>query len=320
MQAHAAQVKSVLQKLFEMDNLELPVDVYLTASPYRGEEPSLVSLDSLDLDQILYFGGQNAAQLIAQFEALRHTNGDRQYDAVVLLTDGSGYELGESYIEVPVPPNPVWVVHLGGEIPLGYDDQTLEAIQVSGGGVAGDLDEALARLAVSLASPAAGQAVISDLVDGYLWTVLPTGKATTAIPNDIQIQQHAADEPITALAARRLVLAEMQRNRGTIDQLETLDALHALAMDYEIVTPYSSMIVLVAGDQLLLLEQLSELDDRYQREIEDLGDTTTSSPLPLTGVPEPHEWLLLFLAAALLIYLAYTKRTRLSWRGSSRLL
>jgi putative PEP-CTERM system integral membrane protein len=200
-------------------------------------------------------------------------------------------------------------------MPLGYDDQTLEAIQVSGGGVAGDLDEALARLAVSMA---ADQAVISDLVDGYLWTVLPTGKVASAIPSDIQIQQHAADEPISALAARRLILAEMQRNRGTIDQLETLDALHALAMNYGIVTPYSSMIVLVTSNQQVLLEQLSDLEDRYLREVETLGDTTPSSPIPLSGVPEPHEWLLLGLAAALLIYLGYTKGTRLSWRVINR--
>jgi putative PEP-CTERM system integral membrane protein len=295
-----------------MEDLERPLDVYLTASPYRGEQPSLVTLDTIDPDTILYFGGQNAAQLIAQFEALRSTNGDRQYDAVLLLTDGSGYELGESDIEVPVPPHPVWVVHLGGEIPLGYDDQTLEAIQVSGGGVAGDLDEALARMAVSLASPAAGQAVISDLLDGYLWTVLPTAEAASAIPGGVQIQGHAADEPFAALAARRLILAEMQRHRGTIDQLETLDALHALAINYQIVTPYSSMIVLVAADQQRLLDQLSDLDDRYQREVENLGETTPRSPLPLSGVPEPHEWLLLGLAVALLIYLVYTKRLTLS--------
>jgi len=40
------------------------------------------------------------------------------------------------------------------------------------------------------------------------------------------------------------------------------------------------------------------------------------SPLPLSGVPEPHEWLLLGLAVALLIYLVYTKRMTLSWIGS----
>jgi len=100
----------------------------------------------------------------------------------------------------------------------------------------------------------------------------------------------------------------MQRNRGSIDQLETLDYLHSLALNYEIVTPYSSMIVLVEVDQQRLLNKLSDLDDRYQREVEALGDTTPKSPVPLAGVPEPHEWLLMALVAALLVYISYTKR------------
>ncbi|MGW8252029.1 MAG: TIGR02921 family PEP-CTERM protein, partial [Anaerolineales bacterium] len=116
------------------------------------------------------------------------------------------------------------------------------------------------------------------------------------------------DDPFSALAVRRLILAEMQRNRGTIQQIETLDALHALATQYGIVTPYSSMIVLVEADQQRLLDKLTNLEDRYQREVESLGDTAPSTPLPLAGVPEPHEWLLLGLAAALLVYLIYTKR------------
>ena len=110
----------------------------------------------------------------------------------------------------------------------------------------------------------------------------------------------------------------MQRNRGTISEVETLDALHALAMEYGIVTPFSSMIVLVDARQQQLLNQLSELGDRYQREVEELGDTTPSVTTPLTGVPEPHEWLLLGLVAALLIYLAYTRRRQamagVQWR------
>ncbi|MEJ2711211.1 MAG: hypothetical protein P8074_26625, partial [Anaerolineales bacterium] len=43
---------------------ELPAsasDVYLTASPFRGEDPSLVSLKDLPAEDILYFGGQNPA-------------------------------------------------------------------------------------------------------------------------------------------------------------------------------------------------------------------------------------------------------------------
>ena len=90
-----------------------------------------------------------------------------------------------------------------------------------------------------------------------------------------------------------------------------LDAIHALAVENAIVTPYSSMIVLVDAQQQAMLDRLSNLDDRYAREVEALGETTPSTPLPFAGVPEPHEWLLLGLAAAMLIYMAYTRRAKL---------
>lgn len=321
MQALSSQVSAALEQLQSMDRLAPPVDVYLTASPYRGEEPSVVPLETVNAQDIIYFGGQNAAELLAQFDLLRdEQRPNMDYDAVMVLTDGTGYELGSSGVNLSISPFPLWVVHLGGEIPLGYDDETLEAIQASGGGVAGDLDEALARLAVAVGSrpgPDSAGAPVVDLVDGYQWTVLPTSRAAAAIPAGVQLQTHQSSEPFAALAARRLVLAEMQRNAGSIDELETLDALHALAMDYEIVTPYSSMIVLVSGDQQAMLDRLSGRGDRYQREVEELRETTPGAPVPLAGVPEPHEWLLLGLVVALLVYLGLTKRgpERIMGRG-----
>jgi hypothetical protein len=68
------------------------------------------------------------------------------------------------------------MIHLGDDISIGYD-QTLQAIQASGGGVATDVDTAFERLAVSLStrSQSTDQSIVtSDLVDGYLWTTLPT--------------------------------------------------------------------------------------------------------------------------------------------------
>ena len=306
MQAYAEQVTKSLATL-KAFNPEAPVDVYLTASPYRGEGPSLVSLNDLDAANILYFGGQNAAELIAQFESLR---GARQYDAVLVLTDGSGYELGKSTVNISVPDTPIWLVHMSGAIPLGYDDQTLEAIQASGGGVTGDVDTALARMAVAMGSAVGKGAAVSDLLDGYLWVSLPTGQADAAVPSGAAPQIDNPQDGFAALAVRRLVLAEMQRNKGSIGQLETLDYLHSLATKVGIVTPYSSMIVLVAADQQQLLDKLSGLDDRYQREVESLGNTTpaVASPLAFAGVPEPQEWLLMGLAAATLVYAVLIRR------------
>jgi putative PEP-CTERM system integral membrane protein len=307
MQANASLVSGALEQIKAISTPEAPVDVYLTASPYRGEGPARLSLDDLDPAKIIYFGGQNPGELIAQFQALR---GDRDYDAVLVLTDGSGYELGAGDFEISVPDAPVWMIHLGDELSIGYDDPTLQAIQASGGGVATDVDTALKRLAFSLSGNAQSKEqplATSDLVDGYLWTTQPTNGANAALILG-PVETHDQQDGFAALAARSLVLAEMQRNQGTIDQLETLDYLHSLATQYGIVTPYSSMIVLVDFLQQDLLNRFNQMEDRYEREVEALGETAPASPVPLAGVPEPHEWLLMGLAAAILIYYVYTKR------------
>ena len=285
------------------------IDVYLTASSFRGELPQRISLSDIDIEQVEYLGGQNPAELMAQFDRLR---GEQDYDAAIVLTDGSGYELGASSNEVRVPDFPVWLVHLGNQIPIGYDDQTLAALQGSQGGVAGSLSEAMLRIATGLenASPASGPLLTQDLVDGYVWQ---TGPAQS-IP-----AVSSADDGFAALAARRVILAEMQRQRGKLDNPEILDQLHALAQQESIVTPYSSMIVLVNQQQETLLNRLSELDDRYQREVEALGETEPSTELPLSGVPEPEEWLLIGLAVALAVYVWITRgsfRLRLASTGS----
>jgi hypothetical protein len=116
---------------------------------------------------------------------------------------------------------------------------------------------------------------------------------------------HTADSPFAPLAARRLILAEMAAQRGQITELATLDALHELALAYDIVTPYSSMIVLVNAEQRRMLEQLSAQDDRFERAFEELGNTTP--PPVVTGVPEPEEWLPYCLDKRLLVHPAIKK-------------
>jgi putative PEP-CTERM system integral membrane protein len=282
-------------------SLQAYVDVYLTSSPYRGEAAARVGLASLDNRQITYLGGQNAAELLQQFFALRS---DEAYDAILVLTDGSGFKLGGEAIPLPAPDAPVWMVHLDGKYPLGYDDATLQAMQASGGGVAGSIEDALARLAFSLSQnqPASSDSS-ADWVDGYEWVTYPAGKAPAV---GEAVVAHSADDPFAALAARRLILDAMQRQRGQLDDVATLDHLHEIAADQGIVTPYSSMIVLVNERQEELLKELEQKGDRFQREAEAVGETV--SPFQVTGVPEPHEWLLLGLAALMLGWYAARRR------------
>jgi len=306
MEEQAAEVQVALARLADvaagLAEVGAAVDVYLTASPYRGEEASLVSLDYLEPGSLWYVGGQNAVELLGQFDAL-HTG--QRYDAIFVLTDGSGYELGDGGVQVRVPGAPVWMVHVGGAFPLGYDDATLEAIQASGGGVAGDVTEALTRLAVAREGTRGG-ASSYDVVDGYVWITVPTEAADAEVAPGAAVE--ADSEGFAALAARRLILAAMQRERGGLGQLEALDRLHAIAVEQGIVTPYSSMIVLVNERQEQLLDELEERADRFQREAEEVGETTQQSPFAVTGVPEPEEWLLLAVAAGMLGWYVWTRR------------
>jgi putative PEP-CTERM system integral membrane protein len=300
MAAYEAEVGGALARLAQVaraDAAQAEVDVYLTASAYRGEGPSRAKLSDVASGDILYYGGQNAAEMLVQFERLRA--GD-DYDAVLVLTDGTGYGLGSSGIDVPLPDAPVWMVHVDGAFPLGYDDETLEAIQASGGGVTDGVDEALTRLAVSLE---AGDAPPYDVVDGYVWQVVPTEDAAAIEADDAF--GNGKDGGFDAFAARRLILAEVYRNRGSLDQLETLDALHAIAVEQGVVTPYSSMIVLVTEDQERRLDRLEKGEDRFEREHEDVGETLPEGGI--TAVPEPEEWLLLAVVAGMLLWYAHKR-------------
>jgi len=324
-----------------------PIDVYLTASTYRGEAPSLVDLETLDMAEMLYFGGQNPAEMLAQFGSLRT---GRPYDAILVLTDDSSYTKPPEGLAVPVPDAPLWMVHLGGAFPPGYDDDTLQALQASGGGAAASIEEALARLAAGRAPlartaattvpddvVAATSATIethgaSDIVDGYIWSVVATedladvdapgmaldGMAPGAAGwSSVPVSLRAADiAPIptdpsfAALAARRVILAAMQRTRGGLGAAENLDGLHAIAVDQGIVTPYSSMIVLVNDEQHRRLTELEKGADRFERSFEEFGETEEANPMAVTAVPEPEEWLLMIVAAGVLAWYAYGERNR----------
>jgi putative PEP-CTERM system integral membrane protein len=288
------------------------IDVFMTASVFRGVPPSKVMLGDVDPGEIVFFGGQNAADLLIQYEELRR---GESYDAVLVLTDGSGYELGDSEDEVPIPESALWIVHLDSDIPLGYDDQTLEAIQASGGGVVGDIDQALTRLALSMSGvpdTSINGLKVHDVLDGYLWTMLPTDQADQMFP---EVIIHTSQDGFSALAARQLILADMQEKRDSLDQLTTLDRLHELAEYYGIVTPYSSMIVLVNERQQQILDHLEQGADRYEREYEEIKDTVPATQSPLTGVPEPEEWLLIGLAIAILLWYANRQRLIQSYVG-----
>ena len=304
----APLVVEAFAELYELAGAGAKIDVYLTASQYRGEAPSVVTLDEIDVENVLYYGGQNAAELLTQYDMLHQANTMSDHDAVFVISDGTGYSLGEGDVEVSASDIPIWMVHLGG-LPLGYDDPTLEVLQASGGGVTHSLDHALTRFAVATQGLAdfadldIGQAM-PDAIDEYGWAFMKPNEAAERYTEAIL---HAPSDDFAAFAGRRIILAEMMRHRGDLASLDILDELHAMAIEHSIVTPYSSMIVLINQRQQRMLDELSAQADRFAREFEDVGETPGVGAV-LTGVPEPEEWLLLIVATALLGWYAYRSR------------
>ncbi|MEM9977898.1 MAG: TIGR02921 family PEP-CTERM protein, partial [Cyanobacteria bacterium P01_D01_bin.2] len=242
------EARQQIQQISQQNN----VDVYLTTA--IGEPPAPNS----DISAVVPYGSLQPADMLQQFVQQRLSN--VAYDAVVLLTDAGSYELTQE-AALPDFAEPLWLVHMGNQLPTAYDDALLETIQASGGGVATDMTALLQRLD-------------QNVIDGYEWSVVASDGT-------------AESDDFAPLAARQLIL---QRSR-TVDmgQLENLDGVHAIAKRTQIVTPYSSMLVLVNDRQRELLRQAEAAADRFDREVEDGQDDLSDpfNPLNSVSVPEP---------------------------------
>lgn len=269
-------------------------DIYLTASP--GASP--LRLDNLaelkNPAQITYYGSLNYQQMLQQFQELQ---GDTTYDAVALISDRGSYELAKDSPDLLSLSSPLWMVHLGG-LPRAYDDDTLQAIQGTGGGVSTDLEAVLQRIATTAKL---GPSTVS-VVDGYRWVVEKPAKADLAtLPQKLATAKVPDKAGLEALGARQLILA-LSKQMDTAS-IADLDAIHAIAKHYEIVSPYSSAIVLVNEEQKRQLKDAESRSDRFNREIEDgTEDLQQPEDMMSVPVPEPHEWLGTIGATGLLIF------------------
>lgn len=285
MARHAEAVESTFAWLQHDVAVANRLDVYLTAAATRGEPAAVQDVASVDARQAVYFGGQKTADLLRQFDELR--NG-RRYDAILVLTDDGGFDLAAERETSLRLDTPLWMVHLGGTLPAGYDDAVLDAIEKRGGGIATNAQDALQALARR------GDAT-QHIADGYHWSVEP---ATLPVESADGFAQ---------LAARQLIGARTRSIDGNDPVL--LDELQAVAARNAIVSPYSSMIVLVNAAQREALDAAQRRADRFERETE-TGKEVLSRPFNPFAIgsatahatPEPHEWLLLGAATVMLLY------------------
>lgn len=293
---HVKAIQATTAYLQETLARQNHIDLYLSDSQ-SDRAKRLDNLAGLDPKKLIFFGTVQFKDILRQFDRLR---GDTAYDAILLVTDEGSYELADNDKTLPTMPAPLWMVHVGG-LPKAYDDTTLQAIQQRRGGVATSIQEVVQRLATTATL---GESVIS-VTDGYAWFL-----SAPEQPTDVQTTTPATDG-FTAIAARQAILGLSQKLDMTT--LSNLDLVHRLAQAYQIVSPYSSMIVLVNEAQREALKKAEAQADRFEREVE-TGHENLQKPFnPMktaaeATVPEPETILLVAVAVVVLAVLAMKKR------------
>ncbi|MEB3216541.1 MAG: TIGR02921 family PEP-CTERM protein [Nostocales cyanobacterium 94392] len=262
------------------------VDLYITASG-KATPQRLDNIRKFKADKFTFYGSLQTPQMLTQFNQLQ---GETSYDAILLLTDAGNYELAKNNKDVPNIPAPLWIVH-NGELPPAYTDGIIKAIQDSGGGVSTSLTEVLQRIATKTTL---GESVI-DVVDGYAWYLEQSDNNSTE-QSDFQ-----------QLAARQLIRGLSKQVK--LDNLESLDAIHAIAKKYKLVSPYSSMLVLVNDEQRRLLKEAEAAKERFDRKLESGKENLTKPNNPLkSSVPESSNGLVLAGSGLLLLWFVKRKR------------
>lgn len=275
------EIQSTVQWLETKVEKDNDFDMFISAS-YGGKPQRIDNLKDFKLPEGTFYGLLRPQETLQQFSKLQ---GNTTYDAVLVLTDQGNYELTDEKAAVPKIAAPLWMVHFGG-LPAAYDDATLDAITKSGGGVASSVAGVLERTATQAALGSS----VKNVADGYTWS---WETSTTDIKSD---KKDIPKDNFLPLAARQVVRYISQE--ADLTQVSELDRIHALAKRYNIVTPYSSMIVLVNDEQRAALKKAESESDRFKRTVEDnqLPQPPIASGIPtanVSGVPEPSEWLLI---------------------------
>lgn len=296
---HSDALKQAVDELGAIANKN-SLDFYLTAF----DQPAKLTTKTIDTQAISFYGSLQPAEMLQQFATLR---ADRAYDAVLLLTDEGTYELAKNQAELPNIGAPLWIVHVNGKVPSAYEDGLLQKLQASRGGVNTSVTSTLERIALGSKDIAA--------LDGYTWKVESVAgeKQIRELPENKEPESQKP-EPLEAITARQLIYQQSRTLDTT--QVSALDAVHAVAKRTGIVTPYSSMLVLVDERQREALKAAEAGEDRFEREVEDGQDDLTQPGNPLAAsVPEPSQVLSMAVGAIALILL---KRKRPNSRTSGR--
>ncbi|MFC1849554.1 TIGR02921 family PEP-CTERM protein [candidate division CSSED10-310 bacterium] len=254
----------------------------------------LADPEKIEFDHLLNFGSYTVMDMLEQMLAEIDL---KNYDAVLVLTDLGSYELAKDHRSSLPMDIPLWLVHLNRQLPAAYPDYLLETIQMTSGGVATSLPEFSQQQNLRLLKKE----------DPARVAVSPQFIISVCHETSQDFPERA-QTGLTAIAARYLVQHYIEKNQMEI--LSNREQVHAIAQNYAIVSPYSSMIVLVNERQQQELAKAEQEADRFERTIESGNESLTapSNPFGVSAVPEPEEWVLIIVVSFFLFYSVITRR------------
>ncbi|MCB9235712.1 MAG: TIGR02921 family PEP-CTERM protein [Bacteroidia bacterium] len=287
MRQQKAEVQAILDELktspFKSENIRAFV-IGETCAEY-----SLAELETaLKSQEDLFFGSSNYTEMIHTYT---QKGPDQKFDLILMISDQGNYESETDTQEIVNLASPLFLLHTGEKRAPIYSDAFLEIMQNSKGTVVSSLDD----------------------LEEQIWAAQKRETGLLARKNGISYAQsdefvENADPFYLPLAAKYFIES---REINPENRLAEMDAIHQIALSSGIISPYSSMIVLVNDEQKQRLKEAEEREDRFDREIESGMELTDDAgePFNVTGTPEPHEWILIFMVAGFLIY-GYWRRKR----------
>lgn len=242
-------------------NKKNTLDIYLC-----GHEPKQISFDHFyqqlkqEKNATINYGSTQTVEMLLQFDSLRK---GKEYDVLFMLTDEGCYELSHNDTATFKTSSPLFMVHLGGKLPQAYNDHLLHVLQHNGGNSTTSLENALDQFSFFCEKKLNPSLLAYN--NQYIWK-----KDSTL--------QNSSDTAFDDIAARVLINDEMQKSEE--DNVAYYDKIHAIAKRNGIVSPLSSIIVLVTEAQLKALEEAEKENDRFDREVETGKENTTATHNP----------------------------------------
>ena len=199
--------------------------------------------------------------------------------AAVVITDRTFFRENEKVSDYTALDKPTWFLLLDRQYARSVNDSLLKRLYEVGGGIEMDWENILT--AYTRHEYKISQKDVVDIDARYVWKISKARKL------------NKVPEIVEPLPAHKLILHAVERG-ATKDEQE-LDQLQKIAVRSNIISPYSSMIVLVDDAQRKMLEDAAKEKDRFNRQVETGKELLTSpkAPFETTAVPEPEEWALI---------------------------